>query len=90
MFYLQKKLWRVCKLRIITKTTPKPLDLTSNGVKTRITIVSKLRGGCDILCRCHFCYVWEFTELQKRQASTTKMLEASAALPQKAGDTIGR
>ena len=26
------------------------------------------------------CYVREFTELQKRQASTTKMLEASAAL----------
>ena len=55
MFYLQKNLWRVWKLRIITNTTPKPLDLTSNGVKTRITIVSKLRGGCDILCRCHFC-----------------------------------
>ena len=35
-------------------------------------------------------YVWEFTELQKQQASTTKMLEASAALLQKAGDTIGR
>ena len=35
-----KKLWRVWKLRIITKTTPKPLDLTSNGVKTRITIES--------------------------------------------------
>ena len=35
-------------------------------------------------------YVREFTELQKRQASTTKMLEASAALQQKAGDTIGR
>ena len=35
-------------------------------------------------------YVWEFTEVQKRQASTTKMLEASAALLQKAGDTIGR
>ena len=35
-------------------------------------------------------YVQEFTELQKRQASTTKMLEASAALLQKAGDTIGR
>ena len=35
-------------------------------------------------------YVREFTELQKRQASTTKMLEASAALLQKAGDTIGR
>ena len=34
-------------------------------------------------------YVREFTELQKRQASTTKMLEASAALLQKAGDTIG-
>ena len=29
------------------------------------------------------------TELQKRQASTTKMLEASAVLLQKAGDTIG-
>ena len=43
MFYLQKNLWGVWKLRIITKTTPKPLDLTSNGVKTRITIVSKLR-----------------------------------------------
>ena len=55
MFYLQKNLWRVWKLRIITKTTPKPLDLTSNGVKTRITIVSKLRWGCDILCHCHFC-----------------------------------
>ena len=36
------------------------------------------------------CYVREFTELQKRQASTTKMLEASAALLQKAGDMIGR
>ena len=35
-------------------------------------------------------YVWEFMELQKWQASTTKMLEASAALLQKAGDTIGR
>ena len=35
-------------------------------------------------------YVREFTELQKRQASTTKMLEASAALLQKAGDTIIR
>ena len=35
-------------------------------------------------------YVREFTELQKRQVSTTKMLEASAALLQKAGDTIGR
>ena len=35
-------------------------------------------------------YVQEFTELQKRQTSTTKMLEASAALLQKAGDTIGR
>ena len=35
-------------------------------------------------------YVREFTELQNRQASTTKMLEASAALLQKAGDTIGR
>ena len=35
-------------------------------------------------------YVWEFIELQKRQTSTTKMLEASAALLQKAGDTIGR
>ena len=34
-------------------------------------------------------YVREFTELQKRQASTTKMLEASAALLQKAGETIG-
>ena len=34
-------------------------------------------------------YVREFTELQKRQAST-KMLEASAALLQKAGDMIGR
>ena len=40
----------------------------------------------DILLR----YVREFTELQKRQASTTKMLEATAALLQKAGDTIGR
>ena len=53
MFYLQKNLWRVWKLHIITKTTPKPLDLTSNGVKTRITIVYKLWGGCDILCRYH-------------------------------------
>ena len=35
-------------------------------------------------------YVREFMELQKRQASTTKMLEASAALLQKAGDTVGR
>ena len=35
-------------------------------------------------------YVREFTELQKWQASTTKILEASAALLQKAGDTIGR
>ena len=35
-------------------------------------------------------YVREFTERQKKQASTTKMLEASAALLQKAGDTIGR
>ena len=35
-------------------------------------------------------YVREFTKLQKRHASTTKMLEASAALLQKAGDTIGR
>ena len=34
-------------------------------------------------------YVREFTEVQKQQASTTKMLEASAALLQKAGDTIG-
>ena len=34
-------------------------------------------------------YVREFTELQKWQASSTKMLEASAALLQKAGDTIG-
>ena len=34
-------------------------------------------------------YVREFTELQKRQASTTKMLEASVVLLQKAGDTIG-
>ena len=34
-------------------------------------------------------YVREFAELQKRQASTTKMLEASTALLQKAGDTIG-
>ena len=40
----KKNLWRVWKLCIITNTTPKPLDLTSNGVKTRITIVSKLRG----------------------------------------------
>ena len=31
-------------------------------------------------------YVWEFMELQKRQASTTKMLEASTVLLQKAGD----
>ena len=50
MFYLQKNLWRVRKLRIITKTTPKPLDLTSNDVKTRTTIASKPRSGCDILC----------------------------------------
>ena len=35
-------------------------------------------------------YVREFTERQKRQASTTKMLEASTAFLQKAGDTIGR
>ena len=35
-------------------------------------------------------YVQEFTELQKQQASTTKMLKASAVLLQKAGDTIGR
>ena len=35
-------------------------------------------------------YVRDFTELQKRQASTTKMIEASAELLQKAGDTIGR
>ena len=35
-------------------------------------------------------YVREFTEHQKRQTSTTKMLKASAALLQKAGDTIGR
>ena len=35
-------------------------------------------------------YVREFTELQKRQASTKKMLKASAALLWKAGDTIGR
>ena len=35
-------------------------------------------------------YVREFTKLQKRQASTTKMHEVSAALLQKAGDTIGR
>ena len=34
-------------------------------------------------------YEREFMELQKRQESTTKMLEASAALLQKAGDTIG-
>ena len=34
-------------------------------------------------------YVREFTELQKQQASTTKMLEALAALLQKVGDTIG-
>ena len=34
-------------------------------------------------------YVWEFTELQKWQASTTKMLEASIVLLQKAGDMIG-
>ena len=34
-------------------------------------------------------YVREFTELQKRQASTKKMLEASAVLLQKAGDMIG-
>ena len=30
-------------------------------------------------------YVQEFTELQKRQASTTKMLEVTAVLLQKAG-----
>ena len=35
-------------------------------------------------------YVREFMELQKRQASTTKMLEALAVLLQKAGDMIGR
>ena len=35
-------------------------------------------------------YVQEFTELQKRQASTTKMLEASVELLQKAGGMIGR
>ena len=35
-------------------------------------------------------YVREFTELQKRQASTTTMFEALAVLLQKAGDTIGR
>ena len=35
-------------------------------------------------------YVWEFMELQKRQAYTSRMLEASATLLQKAGDTIGR
>ena len=35
-------------------------------------------------------YVREFTELQKQQASTTKMLEASVVLLQKAGYTIGR
>jgi hypothetical protein len=34
-------------------------------------------------------YEREFTELQKRQESTTKMLEASALLLQKAGDTLG-
>ena len=34
-------------------------------------------------------YVREFTELQKWQASTTKMLEASAVLLQKEGDMIG-
>ena len=34
-------------------------------------------------------YVREFMELQKRQASTTKMLEALAVLLQKARDTIG-
>ena len=34
-------------------------------------------------------YVREFTELQKWQAYTTKMLEASAVLLKKAGDTIG-
>lgn len=35
-------------------------------------------------------YVREFTKFQKRQTSTMKMLKASAALLQKAGDTIGR
>ena len=35
-------------------------------------------------------YVREFTELQKRQASTTKNVEALVALLQKVGDTIGR
>ena len=35
-------------------------------------------------------YVREFMELQKWRAPTIKMLEASAALLQKAGDTIGR
>ena len=34
-------------------------------------------------------YVQEFTELQKRQASTTKMLEATTTLLQKVRDTIG-
>ena len=34
-------------------------------------------------------YVREFRELQKRQASTTKILEASAVLLQKARDIIG-
>lgn len=34
-------------------------------------------------------YVQEFMELQKRLASTTNMLEASAVLLQKVGDTIG-
>ena len=34
-------------------------------------------------------YVREFMELQKQQVATTKMLEALAALLQKAGGTIG-
>ena len=53
--FICKKTLESLEIAHITKTTPKPLDLTSNGVKTRITIVSKLQGGCDILCRCHFC-----------------------------------
>ena len=35
-------------------------------------------------------YVREFTELQKRQVSTAKMLQVLVALLQKEGDTIGR
>ena len=43
MFFLQKNLWRVWKLRIITKTTQMPLYLRSNDLEARITVASKLR-----------------------------------------------